>query len=293
MIMKGNRSAVVERIEQNVKLGMFNKKVEGNDPVLSSEEEKYILEKFSKNRKLFLFKFKEIIARSFMNLMTISFGNNIDIIGLNNIRTMKSGCIITSNHFSPLENLAIRKMILKSQLKRVNIVSQATNLKMKGALGFLMKYDFILPIGKSISYQNNVFLPMLAEEIGKGNNILIYPEQEMWFNYRKPRPLKRGAYYYACKLHVPVIPCFVKIEVLHKKENALFYKTKYILYILDPIYPGKNKNIRAASIEMMHRDYQAKVDAYEKAYGKKLDYKFDYDDIAGYIPSEPVSLETI
>ncbi|MFC6175290.1 hypothetical protein ACFQAV_00460 [Companilactobacillus huachuanensis] len=50
---------------------------------------------------------------------------------------------------------------------------------MKGVLGFLIKYDFILPIGKSISYQNKFFLPMLAEEISKGNNILIYSEQEM------------------------------------------------------------------------------------------------------------------
>lgn len=31
--------------------------------------------------------------------------------------------------------------------------------------------------------------------------VIIYPEQEMWSNYCKPRPLQRGAYYYAANTH--------------------------------------------------------------------------------------------
>ncbi len=33
---------------------------------------------------------------------------------------------------------------------------------------------------------------------------------------------------------------------------------------------------------MCEADYKQKVKAYEKAYNKKLDYSFDYSDIAGY-----------
>ena len=85
---------------------------------------------------------------------------------------------------------------------------------------------------------------------------MIYPEQEMWFNYRKPRYLKPGAYYYASKYNVPIISCFIEII---DKENAAW---------------------------MSERDYSQKKEAYEKAYNKKLDYKFEDDDIAGWIDNE-------
>ena len=31
----------------------------------------------------------------------------------------------------------------------------------------------------------------------------------MWWNYRKPKPLKPGAFDMALKNHVPVVPCFI------------------------------------------------------------------------------------
>ena len=33
---------------------------------------------------------------------------------------------------------------------------------------------------------------------------------------------------------------------------------------------------------MAKKDYEQKKETYEKAYNKKLDYKFSYKDIAGY-----------
>jgi len=34
----------------------------------------------------------------------------------------------------------------------------------------------------------------------------------MWWNYRKPKPLKPGAYTFAAKNHVPVLPCFITMK---------------------------------------------------------------------------------
>ena len=129
---------------------------------------------------------------------------------------------------------------------------------------------------------------MVEDIISKNQFILIYPEQEMWFNYRKPRPLKRGAYYYAAKFNVPIISCFVEIKNIGKKENKEFYKSKYVMHVLKPIYPDANKSIRENSIMMMNKDYEQKVEAYEKAYGKKIQYDFAYDDIAGWIPKSHI-----
>ena len=104
----------------------------------------------------------------------------------------------------------------------------------------------------------------------------------MWFNYRLPRPCKRGAYQFASLCDVPIISCFVEIIDLDKDDNEEFKEVKYIVHVLDPIIPDKNKTARQNSIDMAEIDYKQKVEAYEKCYNKKLNYKFSYDDIAGY-----------
>ena len=105
----------------------------------------------------------------------------------------------------------------------------------------------------------------------------------MWFNYRKPRPPKPGAYHYAAKYNVPIIPCFVKIEDTEEYEDNGFKKSKYTLYIMKPIFPDTSKDLKQNKEEMREKDYNLKKEAYEKAYGKKLDYKFNpEEDIAGW-----------
>ena len=49
------------------------------------------------------------------------------------------------------------------------------------------------------------FIPTIRDLLNDKSLILIYPEEEMWFNYRKPRPPKPGAYHYAAKYNVPII----------------------------------------------------------------------------------------
>ncbi len=59
---------------------------------------------------------------------------------------------------------------------------------MKGWVGFLMRYTDIIPIcSKDKDYMKKQFNKMICKMLHKKRGILIYPEQEMWFNYRKPR----------------------------------------------------------------------------------------------------------
>ena len=46
----------------------------------------------------------------------------------------------------------------------------------------------------------------------RGDFILIYPEQSLWWNYEKPKPLKNGAYKIASRSNVPVIPIFITMK---------------------------------------------------------------------------------
>ena len=110
----------------------------------------------------------------------------------------------------------------------------------------------------------------------------------MWFNYRKPRPLKKGAYYYAAKLNQPIISTFTEIRATSRREvfHRDFYKTRKILHVLPTIYPNSDLKLSENVNRMWRKDYEQKKAAYEKCYGKKLTDEFSYDDIAGYAPKK-------
>ena len=105
----------------------------------------------------------------------------------------------------------------------------------------------------------------------------------MWFNYKLPRPGKIGAYHYACKYNVPIIPCFVEMQNTDKLGDDGFYIQKYILHVMKPLYPDTSLDFKAQKEDLRKRDYELKVSKYEEVYGKKLDYLFDgKEDIAGW-----------
>ena len=288
MIIGDNKEQIIENIQRCVEEGKFNDKVEVDDPSLSLQEKKELIAKYLNKRNKLGYKICNKIARVIINMVTWSENRDTEIEGIENIAEIKSGAIITSNHFNPLDNTVVRKFTKKIGKSRLYIVSQDTNLAMKGIIGFIMNYADIIPISSDNTYMRSKFLSMVEDIISKNQFILIYPEQEMWFNYRKPRLLKRGAYYYAAKFNVPIISCFVEIKNIGKKENKEFYKSKYVMHVLKPIYPDASKSIRENSIMMMNKDYEQKVEAYEKAYGKKIQYDFAYDDIAGWIPKSHI-----
>lgn len=282
MIIGGSKKAVVANIEQSVATKQFNAKVEVGDPELSPREEQTLLQDHLVATTHLNYRFKNVLARSLMRLSTDYLNRHTKIVGAENLRHFKGGAIVTSNHFNPLENTAIRKMVQKVRHRRLYIVSQPTNLKMTGFIGFMMNYDDILPIGHGMNYMGKTFPNLMASKLQQGNFVLIYPEQEMWFNYRKPRPPKRGAYYYAAKLQQPILSCFVTMTTEPKMDNDEFQQVQYTVHILPLIYPDPAKSVAANSEAMMAQDYRQKVAAYEQAYGVKMNPEFQPGDIAGW-----------
>ena len=70
--------------------------------------------------------------------------------------------------------------------------------------------------------------------------------------------------------------------VMVKDDTEEFKRVKYVLHILDPIYPDPEKNERDNSFDMMKKDYEQKKAAYEQIYKRPLDYVFSDSDIAGW-----------
>ncbi|MDN6968254.1 1-acyl-sn-glycerol-3-phosphate acyltransferase [Oenococcus sp. UCMA 17063] len=270
---------VIENIQRAVQSGRFNDKVEVSDPRLKPTEEKAVIRDYLARQHTLNHIINNVIVRTSMNLTARWLTNGITISGQNKLVQIPGGAIVTSNHFSPIDNLVVRKSL---GMPRLYIVSQTTNLKMSGTLGYIFNNADILPITTNISYLAHKFPSMLSKVLQSGHKVLIYPEQEMWYNYRKPRPPKRGAYYYAARFNVPVISCFVAIKSLNRQISPSFNKVTYSMQILDPIFPDPTKSVRENSYAMMKRDYEQKCTAYERAYQRPLTYRFSPDDIAGW-----------
>lgn len=281
MIIENSKVAVVENIKQAVLNKEFNKKVEVEDPILSKTESQRVIAKYLKAVSSPFYRINNLISRAIADFMTYILNRNTKIVGLENIKGINKGAIITSNHFNPLENTAIRTMTKRAGHQRLFIVSEATNLCMKGVIGFLMNYYDTVPISSNLDYMGHSFPKMIGGILQRKEWLLIYPEQEMWFNYRKPRPFKRGAYYYAVKYNVPIISCFVEMIDTGEKDNDEFNKTRYVVHVLKPIYP-QGGNAKKASLDLMQQDYQQKKAAYEAAYDERLNYNFENGDIVGW-----------
>ena len=283
MIIGENRKAVIENIKRYAESEQFHNKVEVNDPILTAEQSRKITDNYIENRNRVLYKFKKCLGVWLAKAATCLINKDTEIIGLDKIPNDLGGVLITSNHFSPLENTVIRHLTNKLGRKDLGIISQTSNFAMKGLVGYLMNYADTIPISTEPRYLARDFLSILKERlVDKKHAILLYPEQEMWFNYRKPRPPKDGAYFFASKLNVPIVSCFVEMVDLTEDDTPEFKKVKYILHVLDVLYPDPQKSVRENTEFLSHTDYTLKKNCYESVYGKELTYTFENSDIAGW-----------
>lgn len=285
MILGKNRDVVIENIRTAAEAGNFHAKVEPDDPVLTSAEERAITSRYLSRLDSIEYKVKSAAARRIADSAARVLNKDTEIEGIEKLEGLSGGAIITSNHFGPTENTAIRTLTKKLG-KRLHIVSQVSNFAMTGPIGFLMNYADTIPISKSVHYQRGPFMDLLSDIFAKGDYVLVYPEAEMWFNYRKPRPSLAGAYHFAAALGVPVISCFIGMQDTPELDTDEFYKVKYTVHVLDTIEAPPSGTLKDKYTYMQRRDDALKREAYERVYGKPLSYDFDPSDIAGLIPRQ-------
>ena len=284
MIFGDNREAVIKNIQKAANKRDFTAKAEIGDPQMTLDERLKLVNDYWKNRKSFSSKINNQIGHAMLTTFAKTLAGSTEFKGLENLNNLPiGGAIVTANHFNQIDSLPI-KLLANKMHHQLSIVIEDTNLMLPGFFRYLMNYVGTIPLVQSASYIGNVFPKHLSNALAKNNWVLIYPEQEMWWNYRKPRKLQRGAYYFAAKQNVPVISLFIEISDLPKieKKDSNFYETKYIVHVLQPIFPDVSLNANENAPKMMEQDYQQKVAAYEKIYGKKLNYDFTDWDIAGW-----------
>lgn len=196
-----------------------------------------------------------------------------DIVGRENLVDVKQGAIVTCNHINITDNYIILQALMPS-LKRgryKKVIKEGNYTNPPKSFEMFMKYGDTMPLSSNVQTMKE-FLKAVKIFLSKGEKILVYPEQSMWNNYKKPRPFKLGAFRFAVMNNVPVQPLFITMEDSGKLDKDGFPIQEYTIHILPAIYPNKNLSQKEDIERIKEINYNAVVDVYEKTYNKKLEY---------------------
>ncbi len=277
MEISDNRKKVLSRIEELERAGIFDKDVE-DDPEtkpLDPDKVDYTQKKLSTRigswiaNRVGRHHFEKMIKRGDVVLK--------EIRGAENLAAIKDvGAMITCNHFNPFDNYAVYKSLIPALDGKMlyKIIREGNYTSFGGFYGYLFRHCNTLPLSstlKGIKALNNAMTELFA----RGEKILIYPEQAMWYNYRKPRPLKAGAFRLAVKNNAPVLPIFITLEDTDKTDSDGMPIQAYTVHILPVIYPDPSLSIRNDSERICRENYRLWVEAYESFYQTKLEYTTD------------------
>lgn len=267
------RREVLERIAQYERERRFDEDVENDPPapVLLPDKVDYLTKKP-------INKFLRRIAnragdRFFGKLVKKGIIETEAVEGREYLSALGGGAVITCNHFSAYDNYilfnAIRGSLRKQRLYKVIREGNFTNFP--GLYGFLFRHCDTLPLSSHPRTMIN-FLSAVDTLLKRGETVLVYPEQGMWWNYRKPRPLKPGAFRMAVRAGVPVLPTLITMRDAEDLDENGYPRQIYSLHILPPIYPDTSLSEKAAAEKMKEENYRLWKEKYEEVYGIALDY---------------------
>ncbi len=273
-LFKLNRVEVLRRIEALEKKGIFDKDVENDPPgrELLPDEVDYLRRKMrSKLSTKYAFKTAYWFAGVLMKKQQLVIK---EVRGVENLKALDTGAIITCNHFNAFDSFAAQLAFDRAKLYRkklFRVISEANYTAFPGFYGFLMRNCNTLPLSSNNTTMKKL-LKAISKILQKGHFVLVYPEQSMWWNYRKPKPLKKGAFNFAVNNNVPVVPMFITMEDTEVMDGDGFPVQAYTVHIDKPIYPSAGKT-KAMNIDMlMSKNAACWKDIYEEFYGEKLVY---------------------
>lgn len=159
----------------------------------------------------------------------------------------KSGAVIVSNHIALLDSLIIKQAVLT----HIYYVAGAHNNKV-GFGGYTLKILGLMPLSNLFSNQKNLN-KAIETHLNNKKYVFVSPEQAMWRGYKKLRPFKNGAFYYAVKNNTPVIPMVLLLREPNGWDKLFGRRFKVTIEILEPEFPDKNLQQKEAVEELNSR----------------------------------------
>lgn len=274
-IVSEDRKEVLRKIDEYERKGWFDKDVENDppSPELRPEDVDYLGKKLSSKIKTAI---ANKMGRKFFEKMIKEGAVVIDgMEGGENLRLLKdTGAVITCNHFGIPDNYILYHCIQKSLKKKrlYKVIREGNYTGFGGLFGFLFRNCNTLPLSSNRRTMVN-FMSAADTLLRRGEAVLIYPEQGMWWNYRKPRPFKIGAFKIAARAGVPVLPTFITMKDDETKLDEHNYPLQhYTLHVMPPVYPDKTLSEKQAAEKMKEDAFALYKAKYEEVYGVPLAY---------------------
>ena len=194
------------------------------------------------------------------------------VFGRKNLKGIKSA-IVTCNHVFMFDCLVAKHGLRGHKLR----ITAADFNNRKGFLGEMMRAGGLMPF--SPKYENmKRFNHAMDYFLKKNHYVMFYPEQAMWYMYDKPRPYKNGAFHYAVKHDVPIIPMFITYRNSGKFDENGMEDKYFTLHIMEPIFSDTKLNNKENVNYMREKNYEMSCKKYFEVYGKKPEYQTkDYE----------------
>ena len=274
MEISENRKKILARIEEYEREGRFDVDVEDDpettplDPntvdytqkKLSTRIGSFIANRLGRNH------FEKMIKRGDVVLKEVRGAENMEAV-------RKKGALVTCNHFNAFDNYAVYRTLIPVLEGKMlyKVIREGNYTSFGGFYGYLFRHCNTLPLSSSLKGIKALNRAM-TELFARGEKILIYPEQAMWYNYRKPRPMKVGAFRFAVKDNVPVLPIFITLEDTDRYDADGLPIQAYTVHILPALYPDATLSTREDAERLCRENYRLWKETYESFYGKKLEY---------------------
>ena len=274
-IKKEERLKVLKKIEKLEEKGLFDVDAEEDPPTipLLKEDVDYLREKRTNRIKS---RIANTVGEVFVNDLLKD--NKLiikDIKGIDYLKNLQSGAILTCNHFNPFDSMAIEKVFRISKQhknkKLYKVIREGNYTNFPGLYGFFFRNCDTLPLSSSTETMVE-FMRAVDTILQRKDFILIYPEQSMWWNYKKPKPLKNGAFRFAARNKVPVLPIFITMEDSDIMGDDGFPIQEYTINIEAPIYPDENLKEKENCEIMKEKNYEVWKKIYEDFYKVPLEY---------------------
>ncbi len=269
-----DRVEILHKIEEYERDGRFDEDVEEDPPTrqLQPDEIEYVNRTAASRLKT---KFAFRMARKFVNNLLEEKKMIIkEIRGIEHFQNLNSGAVITCNHFNPFDSFAIQlayDAANQPDRRFYRVIREGNYTSFPGFYGFLMRHCNTLPLSSNMETMKK-FMSGVNQLLQQGHFVLVYPEQSMWWNYRKPKPLKKGAFTFAAKNNVPVLPCFITMKDSDIMGDDGFFVQEYTIHVSEPIYPDADLPYAQQVKKMMDENYRVWKEIYETEYQIPLFY---------------------
>ena len=218
------------------------------EPLEFKIEENY---KYVHNGVLFFFFSNLLYMIAYPILMLINkICFNFKVEGIDNYKKVKTGKITVSNHVHFMDCTMVGMTTLP---QKTFFTSLASNFKIPIVKTLITLFNTI-PIPTEISNKKD-FIEAVNSLLKNGKSIHFYPEGSLWPYYRKLRHFKNGAFEFAVRNSVPIIPCVFKFEEPTGIRKYIKKKPCIKMLYLDPIYPDSTISQKEAILKLKEKCY--------------------------------------